>query len=83
MPDQYTLSCHSKVIIERARLRELAWGDEPQISAVLRDKPDGFDVVMGADVVYVQEFIQPLFQTARRVLKLDYNVRPLPPASST
>jgi predicted nicotinamide N-methyase len=63
------------VVIERARLRELAWGDHRQMEAVLKDNPGGFDVVMGADVVYVQEFITPLFETARRMLKRSPRVR--------
>lgn len=60
---------HSKVIVERARLREVAWGDARQVAAVLNDNPGGFDVLVGADVVYVQEFVAPLLDTARRMLR--------------
>lgn len=65
----------SKVIIERARLRELAWGDNNQIAAVLGDNPGGFDMVFGTDVVYVEEFIALLLKTARKMLKPDSQAR--------
>lgn len=31
--------------------------------------PTGFDIVLGADVVYAEEFVPMLFQTARALIK--------------
>ena len=59
--------CCSKVIIERARLRHLAWGDEQHIHGLLTANPASFDLVIGADVVYAEEFVPLLFHTAGRV----------------
>lgn len=78
----------SCVIIERARLRRLAWADAPAAAALAAEPlrspaaknmawwrgppppapPTGFDLVLGADVVYVEEAVPALFATATALL---------------
>lgn len=36
----------------RARCRELLWGSEEHARALLEESPGGFDLVLGADVIY-------------------------------
>jgi hypothetical protein len=66
-PDDGVLG-RSLVVIERLRLRRLCWGDESNIS-VLLDQFNHFDIVLGSDVVYMEECIPLLFATIARVLK--------------
>ena len=68
------LSFRSKVIVERARLRQLAWGDSSHISKLQREFPDGFDFIVGADIVYAMEHVSSLFQTAHSLLKTSTEV---------
>ena len=58
----------SKVFIERARLAHLAWGVEQHILALQKQYPGGFDVILGADVVYVEDFIPQLFNAAKALI---------------
>ncbi|KAK9828449.1 hypothetical protein WJX72_000046 [[Myrmecia] bisecta] len=58
----------SLVVIERARLRRLAWGEAAEVAALQRDFPGGFDVVLGADVVYVEEAVPQLFAAITAML---------------
>jgi hypothetical protein len=56
------------VVIERARVRQLAWGNSQHAAQVLSLSPGGFDLVIGADVVYVEEAMPALFQTIATLL---------------
>jgi hypothetical protein len=47
----------------------LAWGDREAIQKLMTDSPDGFDLVIGADVVYQREYIIPLLQTIFATVK--------------
>lgn len=58
----------SKVIVERARLRHLVWGEPSRSHRLLLEWPTGYDVIVGADVVYASEFVPQLFQTAESLL---------------
>lgn len=58
----------SKIFIERARLAVLAWGDEQHISDLQKQYSGGFDIILGADIVYVEEFVPHLFKTARALI---------------
>ena len=51
----------SNVVIERARLRQLTWGDASHLSALQRDFPAGFNTILGADVVYNAQCVPDLF----------------------
>ena len=55
-------------MIERARLAQLAWGDKQHLAALQKQYPEGFDIILGADVVYVEEFVPQLFRTARALM---------------
>ena len=54
-------------MVERLRLRRLRWGD-PADTAALTERFGRFDVVLGADVVYVEEAVPQLFSTVRQLL---------------
>lgn len=54
--------------MERARLRRLSWGEPADVSRLAAEFPSGFDVVLGADVVYAAEFVAQLFQTAAALI---------------
>ena len=70
-------SCHpsldvclcSQVLIERASLHLLPWGQGPYLEALKQRRTAGADVLLGADVVYEASFIAPLMQTAAALLK--------------
>ena len=54
-------SCCSLVVAERARLRHLPWGDPTAAAAVRAElAPAGFDVVLGADVLYSEAAVPRL-----------------------
>ena len=61
--------------MERARLRHLAWGDKGHLDAMRIEYSHGFDIILGADVVYAEEFVAQLFQTARVLMKEDPKAR--------
>ena len=63
-----TSVCCSQIFVERARLALLAWGDKQDISELQQQYPGGFDIILGADVVYVEEFVPHLFRTARALI---------------
>lgn len=65
----------SKVIIERARLQHLSWGNSGHIGKLRKAHPAGFDLIIGADIVYAEEFVTELFRTAHALLKDSAQVR--------
>lgn len=67
----------SKCFIERVRLRRLAWGDSAGLAAARRDAPGGYDVVFGADVVYVAEAVPALFASISTLLAKSPSARAL------
>lgn len=58
----------SQVIVERARLQLLEWGNQRHIGALRQSYPGGFDLAFGADVAYVEELVPLLFSTACQLL---------------
>ena len=64
------------VIIERARCRCLCWGDTTQQSRLAAEFGNGFDMILGADVLYVPEAIGPLFAACAHLLASAPQVRP-------
>lgn len=59
---------------ERLRLRRLTWGNAFHIAELLEEIPGGFDVIIGADVVYATKHLASLFTSAAALL------RPVPEA---
>ncbi|BDA43460.1 probable tRNA N(3)-methylcytidine methyltransferase METTL6 at N-terminal half [Coccomyxa sp. Obi] len=57
----------SLVMVERLRLRELRWGDTARVNGVLSDIGP-VDIVVGADVVYVEEAVPALFDSIAKLL---------------
>lgn len=49
------------------RLRQLRWGDAVHVDALLQGLGH-FDIVVGADVVYVEEAVPALFDSIARLL---------------
>ena len=58
----------SNVVIERARLRQLTWGDASHLPALQQEFPGGFHTIIGADVVYNADCVPDLFATAVALL---------------
>ena len=51
--------------------RQLWWGVDEQCEALLAGSPDGFDMILGADLIYgkAQAEIRPLLHTVRALLR--------------
>lgn len=49
-------------------VKKLKWGDEDDIQAIKLLSEEGFDVIIGTDVMYVAQAIVPLFATARELI---------------
>ncbi|MCO5590810.1 hypothetical protein L7F22_044785, partial [Adiantum nelumboides] len=47
---------------------KLEWGDEQQLSYILEKHPEGFDLILGADICYQQDSLSPLFKTVKSLL---------------
>lgn len=58
----------SRVVIERMRVALLPWGHGERLQSLARLHPPGFDVIIGADVVYSLQFVEPLMQTIAALL---------------
>ncbi len=71
------LGC-SLVVVERLRLRELQWGNTAHVNGLLSDVGP-VDIVVGADVVYVEEAVPALFDSIAKLLDPAKQVRPLDP----
>ena len=56
------------MIIERARLQLLPWGPGPYLDVLCKRHPAGFDVVLGADVVYQTCFVGSLLHSVKKLL---------------
>lgn len=50
------------------RCEKLEWGHKEQLSRILEKYPEGFDIILGADICYQQDSISLLFQTVRSLL---------------
>ena len=85
-----------RVVIERARLRRLAWADATAVEALAAEalgahisrsaacrqpgaarlcSSAGFDLVLGADVVYMAEAVPALFAAAATLLSASQEAR--------
>ncbi|KAL6008122.1 hypothetical protein ACLOJK_033628 [Asimina triloba] len=66
------------VSINKLVTKQLEWGNENHIKAVKEFNPEGFQVIIGTDVIYVPEAIMPLFETARKLISVDGSVKSRP-----
>jgi SAM-dependent methyltransferase len=55
-----TPRAHTTVIV-----RQLIWGETMSFN------PETFDTVLGSDIIYVEEILEPLWRTIRRLLAPD------------
>ena len=62
------------VIMERARLCPLAWGNAEQQTTITQ-KYGRFDTIIGADVVYAPDAMQSLFATCCALLTPDAHAK--------
>ncbi|KAH9327191.1 hypothetical protein KI387_007369, partial [Taxus chinensis] len=62
-----------KLVCER-----LEWGNKAHVNAVRSLSPQGFDVILGTDVAYVEDAIIPLFETARALISIEDIGKPRP-----
>jgi predicted nicotinamide N-methyase len=51
--------------------RQLVWGDNERLNDLRRQFEKGFHLVLGADIIYVEEILDPLFQSVQRLLAVD------------
>jgi hypothetical protein len=62
-----------------ASIRPLWWGDDTQIEAIQREHPQGFDWILGADLLYstaqLRVAIRPLMTTVVRLLSVHADAR--------
>ncbi|KAH7447643.1 hypothetical protein KP509_01G115000 [Ceratopteris richardii] len=47
---------------------KLEWGNEEHINNILQNHPEGFDLIIGADICYQQASLHPLFKTVKSLL---------------
>jgi hypothetical protein len=65
----------SLAVIERLRLRRLCWGDNGHVCSLVNEF-GGFDIILGADVVYVEESVPALFASIAQLLRPPSEVSP-------
>ena len=63
-----SVSLCSKVVIERARLALLPWGRRQELSDLAAQHSQGFDVILGAEVIYSVGFVDALMCTISALL---------------
>eukprot|EP00978_Attheya_sp_CCMP212_P007268 scaffold16926_cov59-Attheya_sp.AAC.2 len=59
--------------------RQLRWGrnvdtffeQQKQVQTAINERWNGYDIIMGSDIIYVEEIIEPLFQTVVTLLGKD------------
>eukprot|EP00949_MAST-11_sp_MAST-11-sp1_P004040 g4040.t1 len=54
--------------VSRVECAKLRWG--PDVHSFMQQYPDGFDVVLGADIIYDEDVVDVLFQTVASILAL-------------
>ncbi|XP_073130985.1 uncharacterized protein [Henckelia pumila] len=54
--------------LDTLQMRKLQWGNETDIDAIQKLNRKGFDVIIGTDVTYIPQAINPLFATARALI---------------
>lgn len=59
---------HNKYNNENITCEKLEWGNREQLTHILEKHPQGFDVILGADICYQQDSICSLFETIQILL---------------
>lgn len=49
---------------------KLEWGNSDHLNQILEKHPEGFDLVLGADICFQQNSVPPLFDTVKQLLCL-------------
>ncbi|KAJ0726556.1 putative calmodulin-lysine N-methyltransferase [Helianthus annuus] len=49
---------------------KLEWGNSDQLDHILQKHPEGFDLILGADICFQQNSVPPLFDTVKQLLCL-------------
>ncbi|KAL7598294.1 hypothetical protein Lser_V15G22941 [Lactuca serriola] len=47
---------------------KLEWGNTDQLNQILQKHPEGFDLILGADICFQQNSVPPLFDTVKELL---------------
>ncbi|XP_031403033.1 protein N-lysine methyltransferase METTL21A isoform X3 [Punica granatum] len=58
-------SHHAELVAEK-----LEWGNSDQINQILRRRPGGFDLILGADICFQQGSVPLLFDTVKQLLQV-------------
>lgn len=58
-----------KVVCERVRVAQLAWGDAADVAAVRALQPGGFDLIVGSDLLYQRPALPLLMSTCAALLR--------------
>lgn len=53
---------------KNATCEKLEWGNKEQLAHILKEHPQGFDLILGADICYQQDSIHSLFKTVHCLL---------------
>lgn len=61
-------SSKSSVCSAELKSEKLEWGNSEQLNYILQKHPEGFDLVLGADICFQQSSIPHLFDTVERLL---------------
>lgn len=51
------------------KAEKLEWGSFDQLNCILQEHPEGFDLVLGADICFQQANVPLLFDTVERLLR--------------
>ncbi|BBM99218.1 hypothetical protein MPTK1_1g19660 [Marchantia polymorpha subsp. ruderalis] len=54
--------------VSSAEVQKLDWSVDEHLDSILEKHPQGFDLVMGADICYQRSYVPLLFRTIRRLL---------------
>ncbi|KAK9131239.1 hypothetical protein Sjap_011726 [Stephania japonica] len=62
-------------VLHKLVTRRLEWGNKDDIQEIKQINSNGFEVIIGTDVVYVAEAISPLFETARELISTNTGIQ--------
>ncbi|CAH9103140.1 unnamed protein product [Cuscuta epithymum] len=64
------IELHSSEIYTGLKAEMLEWGNNDQLSSILEKHPEGFDLILGADICFQQSNVPLLFDTVEQLLKI-------------
>ncbi|XP_071929340.1 uncharacterized protein [Coffea arabica] len=62
------VSTQSSISCAGLKPKKLEWGNSDQLNQILLENPEGFDLVLGADICFQQSSIPLLFDTVKQLL---------------